>query len=62
MTYARLFAPLAVTVLAIVAAGCRSEEQNRPLGFTPHVYQGEKLPPLTEQQNRELRERGNLMR
>jgi hypothetical protein len=47
---------------AMLAAGCREAEQNRPLDFRPNVYQGEKQPPLTERQRRDLQERGNLQR
>jgi len=46
----------------LLAAGCRENEQNRPLDFQPHVYQGSKPPALTEKQTRELQERGNLQR
>ncbi|HZT49864.1 MAG TPA: hypothetical protein VFA64_17965 [Hyphomicrobiaceae bacterium] len=47
---------------AMLAAGCRESEQNRPLEFRPHVYQGEKPAPLTERQRRDLQERGNLQK
>jgi hypothetical protein len=47
---------------AVLVAGCREREQNRPLDFRPHVYQGEKSAPLTERQRRDLQERGNLQR
>jgi len=46
----------------LLVAGCRENEQNRPLDFQPHVYQGNKSPSLTEKQTRELQERGNLQR
>ncbi len=59
MRWTRLLA--AVTVAAGVGA-CRETEQNRPLDFQPHVYRGEKLPPLNEQQRRNLQERGNLQK
>ena len=49
-------------VAATLAAGCRESEQNRPLDFRPHVYQGDKPAPLTERQRRDLQERGNLQR
>ena len=48
--------------LLLLATGCRENEQNRPLDFQPHVYQGSKPAPLTEKQTRELQERGNLQR
>jgi hypothetical protein len=51
----------AVAILAL-AGGCRENEQNRPLDFQPHVYQGQKPPSLSEQQKRDLQERGNMQR
>ena len=54
--------PLAAIALAVLMAGCRENEQNRPLDFEPHVYQGPKLPSLTEPQKRELQDRGGLQR
>jgi hypothetical protein len=53
---------LAAVALTTLASGCREREQNRPLDFEPHVYRGEKTPSLTEQQKRELQERGNLQK
>ena len=53
---------LAVFIITALAGGCRESEQNRPLSFEPHVYQGEKPPSLSEQQRRELQERGNMQR
>jgi hypothetical protein len=52
----------AVVACAVLTVGCREAEQNRPLEFEPHVYRGEKLAPLTDQQRRELQERGELQR
>lgn len=52
----------ALVAVAVLAGGCRQNEQDRPLNFEPHVYRGGKLPALTEQQKRELQERGNLQR
>jgi|GEM_PF-3233343 len=52
----------AAVLAAALAGGCRETEQNRPLDFRPHVYQGERLPPLDERQKRDLAERGNLQR
>lgn len=49
-------------LLLLACAGCRETEKARPLDFTPHVYAGEKLPSLTEQQTRNLQERGNLQK
>lgn len=54
------FAVAAVALLAL--AGCREQERDRPLSFTPHQYGGEKLPALTDQQRRNLQERGTLQR
>jgi hypothetical protein len=59
MRHVLLFAALA---LAAGVSACRENEQNRPLDFQPHVYQGEKLPSLSEQQRRNLQERGNLQK
>jgi hypothetical protein len=53
---------LAAAAVLTLAGGCRENEQNRPLDFQPHVYQGEKPASLTEQQKRDLQERGNLQR
>jgi hypothetical protein len=51
----------AVAVIAL-AGGCRENERDRPLDFQPHVYKGQKPPPLSGQQQRDLQERGNLQR
>jgi hypothetical protein len=59
MRGAALIATLAVVALA---GGCRENEQDRPLEFQPHVYKGQKPPPLSGQQQRDLQERGNLQR
>jgi hypothetical protein len=53
---------LLATALLMALTGCRENEQNRPLDFKPHVYQGERTPALTEQQKRDLQERGNLQK
>lgn len=53
---------LAAVAAAMLAGGCRESEQNRPLDFEPHVYQGQKLPSLNEQQKRDLQERGNMQK
>lgn len=53
----------ALVVGAVLAlAGCREEDQGRPLSFDPGVYRGEKLPPLTNDQIRALQDRGRIMR
>jgi hypothetical protein len=61
MRWGRLLAALALALATGVGA-CRETERNRPLDFQPHVYKGQKLPSLTEQQQRELQERGNLQK
>jgi hypothetical protein len=53
---------IATVVVLALAGGCRENEQNRPLEFQPHVYQGQKQPSLSGQQQRDLQERGNLQR
>ena len=53
---------IAALVVVALAGGCRENEQDRPLEFQPHVYKGQKPPPLSGQQQRDLQERGNLQR
>jgi hypothetical protein len=55
-------AALIAAGLLALAGGCRESEKDRPLEFQPHVYQGQKLPSLTGQQQRDLQDRGNLQR
>ena len=62
MIRAHLAGVLAVVALSFLAVSCRENEQNRPLELEPHVYRGDKLPPLSQQQTRNLQERGNLQR
>jgi hypothetical protein len=62
MAHVRWVAFLATVVFLTLAGGCRENEQDRPLDFQPHVYQGQKPQSLSEQQKRELQERGNLQR
>jgi hypothetical protein len=62
MHMARPHRVLLLAALAIAAGACRETEQNRPLDFEPHVYRGDKLPSLSEQQKRNLQERGNLQK
>ncbi len=53
----------ALILSAVLAlAGCREEEQGRPLAFEPGVYKGEKPPALTDDQVRALQERARLGR
>lgn len=47
---------------AVVTGACRKEEQNRPVSFTPGVYQGAPMPTLTKEQVVELGKRGNLQK
>lgn len=51
---------LVAIAFASTLAACRTEEQDRPLQYTPGVYQGEKTQPLDDSKRRELRERGLL--
>jgi hypothetical protein len=62
MTRSRIVAGLAIIALTASLAGCRESEQGRPLSFEPGVYQGEKPPSLTEDQRKQLHERGYRMR
>ena len=62
LTFAPWTARVAVAAMAVLVSGCRENEQNRQLDFEPHVYKGEKLPPLTEEQKRQLQDRGGLQR
>jgi hypothetical protein len=62
MPSSRVLAGLAIMALAASLAGCRESEQGRPLHFEPGVYQGEKPPSLTEEQRKQLHERGYRMR
>ena len=51
---------LALATLSALAVGaCREEEQDRILIQQKGVYQGQSDTPLTEEQLRELRFRGN---
>lgn len=43
--------------VAVALAGCRADEQDRPVALEKGVYQGQKDTTLTEEQRRELRER-----
>jgi outer membrane murein-binding lipoprotein Lpp len=52
------FAVIGATVLAMTAiAGCREEEQNRPLTYKKGVYQGKTDQQLSDAQRDELRSR-----
>jgi len=62
MALARWSVLVALLTWASLLGGCRENEQNRRLEFEPHVYKGVKLPALSEQQLRELQQRGDLQR
>jgi hypothetical protein len=62
MAHMRGAALIAAIAIVALASGCRENEQDRPLEFQPHVYKGQKPPPLSGQQQRDLQERGNLQR
>jgi hypothetical protein len=48
---------LAITGIALVAQGCREDEQNRPLTYDKGSYQGQPDPALSEEQVEMLRQR-----
>jgi hypothetical protein len=48
---------LALAGIALVAQGCREDEQNRPLLYDKGTYQGQPDPALTDQQVEALRQR-----
>jgi hypothetical protein len=57
------WAAIAVIAAACVgSSGCRPEERDRPVSFTPGNFQGEKTQELTATQTRALQERGNLLK
>jgi hypothetical protein len=62
MTHRRRVALIAAVAVIALAGGCRENERDRTLDFQPHVYKGQKPPPLSGQQQRDLQERGNLQR
>jgi hypothetical protein len=52
------FAAVGALLAALTAvAGCRKEEQGRPLTYEPGKYQGKPDQKLTEAQEQELRSR-----
>ncbi len=56
-------AAFGIALLAcVLVAGCREEEQGRPLSFEPGVYHGQKDEPISEQNKRDLDDRARLMR
>jgi hypothetical protein len=48
---------LAIAGIALVAQGCREDEQNRPLTYDKGSYQGQPDPALSEEQVEMLRQR-----
>ena len=48
---------LAITGIALVAQGCREDEQNRPLTYDKGTYQGQPDEALGEEQVEALRQR-----
>lgn len=48
---------LAITGIALVAQGCREDEQNRPLTYDKGTYQGQPDEALSEEQVEALRQR-----
>ncbi|MDX2288271.1 MAG: hypothetical protein NW217_05555 [Hyphomicrobiaceae bacterium] len=46
----------------LALAGCRPEEQGRPLAHNPGVYQGSPDTSLTDEQRRLLQDRASLLR
>lgn len=57
MTRSRVPAYVALTCLTLMIAGCREEEQGRPLSHTPGVYQGAEDETLTGDEVRSLQQR-----
>jgi hypothetical protein len=53
---------LAIAGIALVAQGCREEEQNRPLFYDKGSYQGQPDPALTDQQVEALRQRAGAQK
>ncbi len=56
-----LIASVAI-VFATGLAGCREEEQDRPLHLDKGVYSGKADTKLTDDQRRELERRGQLQK
>lgn len=56
--------PSAVVFCVLMAgiAGCREEEQDRPLVYEPGVYGGKQDTALTPEQQRELELRGRMQK
>ncbi len=60
-TMGRRFGPaLALAALTLTLAGCRDELGERPLGFEPGQYQGEKDEALSDSKVKALQDRAKL--
>jgi hypothetical protein len=53
---------LTIAGIALVAQGCREDEQNRPLFYDKGTYQGQPDPALSDQQVEALRQRANAQK
>ena len=53
---------LAAAAVAAGLAGCREEEQNRPMHLEKGVYSGAPDTALTEEQRRALEHRGRMQK
>lgn len=53
---------IGLVVLGCAVGGCSREEKSRPLSFEPGVYRGDKLPALTDDEQKKLQQRGTLQR
>ncbi|MBM08664.1 MAG: hypothetical protein CMF69_03690 [Magnetovibrio sp.] len=61
MKWGKLFSSVGLfCFLAIIVAGCRSEEQGRITKYEPGVYKGTPDQALTSTQRRNLRYRVNM--
>lgn len=52
-------AGIAVLVCSLLLAGCREDEQGRPIFHTKGVYEGKADHKLTKEQQDALRQRGS---
>lgn len=53
---------IGLIAIACAVGGCSREEKSRPLSFEPGVYRGEKLPALSDDEQKKLQQRGTLQR
>jgi hypothetical protein len=61
-SWQRTLAVGCAAVAALLLGACQQNEQGRPLSFEPGVYKRDKLPALTDEQTKTLRDRGGLQR